>query len=108
MRVALSATVGGGGGGGGADGDAQLVMHLIGGQHQRHLLVESDTLPCSNRFQVVNQTQREEKGWVAHPPHPSVRQILEGSTFSNALALEANPLAQGQGVCRLVPSLLNL
>ena len=33
---------------------------------------------------VRHSCQGERKGWVAHPPHPSVAQILEGSTFAVA------------------------
>ena len=36
--------------------------------------------------------KRGKKGLVAHPPHPSVEQILEGSTFSIAYALDVPSL----------------
>ena len=69
----------------------------------------SQRLPCGNGSLASgtrgsNNPNARKKVWVVHPPHTSVRKILEGITFSIALALEAKPLAQGEGVSWLLPS----
>ena len=57
------------------------------------------------RHTWINEHQCEGTGSVGYPPQTSVRQTLEGSTFSIVVSLEVKPLAQGEGVRRLVPSL---
>ena len=52
------------------------------------------------RTHVINQPHGEEKGWVAHPPHPLVAPIPTGSTSSTAWALEVSKSVQ-EDACQL-------